>query len=108
LTIYDITVGDGAEAKAGDTVTLNYTGYLADGTLFDASANHGGPAQFSLASGQQNSLIPGGQEGVTGMKIGGKRRLIIPPDLAYGSSGAGSLIPPNATITFDFELVSIP
>ncbi len=103
LKIIDIQVGTGAEAKATDTVTAQYTGYLADGTIFDGPAIHGGPAQFPL-----NGVIQGWQEGVPGMKIGGKRRLIIPPALGYGAQGYPPKIPPNPTLTFDIELVSIP
>jgi FKBP-type peptidyl-prolyl cis-trans isomerase len=104
LQIIDTIVGTGAEAKLGDTITAQYTGYLEDGTIFDGPAIHGGPAQFQLAVG---SLIQGWTDGVPGMKVGGKRRLVIPPALAYGASGRGQ-IPPNATLTFDIELVSIP
>ncbi len=104
LRIIDIHVGTGAEAKLGDTITVQYTGYLADGTIFDGPAIHGGPQQYQLAVG---SLIQGWIDGVPGMKIGGKRRLVIPSALAYGASGKGQ-IPPNATLTFDIELVSIP
>lgn len=103
LQIIDIAVGDGDEAKAASTVTFNYTGWLEDGTKFDASADHGGPATYPLSS-----LIPGWQEGIPGMKAGGKRRLIIPPALGYGANGTtdGS-VPPNATITFDIELLTV-
>lgn len=108
LTIIDIEEGDGQEATATDTVTAHYTGWLEDGTTFDSSVPRGRPAQFSLASGQPNSVIPGWQEGVPGMKVGGKRRLVIPPELAYGDQGSGTVIPPGATLTFDIELISIP
>ncbi len=104
LQIIDTQVGTGAEAKLGDTITVQYTGYLENGTIFDGPAIHGGPVQFQLAVG---SLIQGWTDGVPGMKVGGKRRLIIPPDLAYGAAGRGQ-IPPNATLTFDIELVSLP
>jgi FKBP-type peptidyl-prolyl cis-trans isomerase len=104
LQIIDTIVGTAAEAKLGDTITVQYTGYLEDGTVFDGPAIHGGPAQFQLAVG---SLIQGWTDGVPGMKVGGKRRLVIPPALAYGASGQGQ-IPANATLTFDIELVSIP
>ena len=103
LQIYEITVGTGQEAVATDTVTANYTGWLEDGTMFDSSIPRGEPTQFSLSE-----VIQGWTEGVPGMQVGGKRRLVIPPDLAYGADGAGSAIPPNATLTFDIELVSIP
>jgi FKBP-type peptidyl-prolyl cis-trans isomerase len=103
LQIIDTIVGTGAEAKPGDTVTAQYTGYLADGTIFDGPTLHGGPVKFSLSK-----VIQGWSEGVPGMKIGGKRRVVIPPDLAYGATGYGQTIPPNATLTFDIQLVSIP
>lgn len=104
LQIIDTIVGTGAEAKLGDTITAQYTGYLDDGTIFDGPAKHGGPVQFQLAVG---SLIQGWIDGVPGMKVGGTRRLVIPPDLAYGAAGRSG-IPPNATLTFDIELVSVP
>jgi FKBP-type peptidyl-prolyl cis-trans isomerase len=102
LKIIDTLVGTGTEAKAGDSLTVQYTGYLEDGTIFDGPAIHGGPASFSLTR-----AILGWQEGVPGMKAGGKRRLIIPPALAYGATGRPG-IPPNATLTFDVELLSVP
>jgi len=104
LTATDQVVGTGAEAKAGDTVTVNYVGMLPNGQVFDASANHGQAFSFQLGAGQ---VIPGWDQGLVGMKEGGKRRLIIPPDLAYGSRGAGNVIPPNATLIFDVELVKV-
>lgn len=104
LTITDETVGTGAEAKAGDLVTVNYVGTLANGQVFDASANHGQPFSFQLGAGQ---VIPGWDQGLVGMKVGGKRRLVIPPDLAYGAQGAGGVIPPNATLIFEVELVKV-
>jgi FKBP-type peptidyl-prolyl cis-trans isomerase FkpA len=105
LVIIDIVEGTGAEVTAGDTVTVHYTGWLSNGTIFDATSRHTppDPAQFSLSS-----VIKGWQEGIPGMKVGGKRRLVIPPSLAYGEAGSGGTIPPNATLTFDVELVSIP
>jgi FKBP-type peptidyl-prolyl cis-trans isomerase len=102
LQIIDTVAGTGAEAKPGDTITAQYTGYLEDGTVFDGPALHGGPFQFSLSG-----VIQGWTDGVPGMKVGGTRRLVIPPELGYGASGQGQ-IPPNATLTFDIELVSIP
>lgn len=104
LVIYDIVVGTGTEAKPGDTVSVNYTGWLSDGTVFDATSKHSppDPSQFSL-----DQVITGWTEGIPGMQIGGKRRLVIPPGLAYGAAGRTG-IPPNATLTFDVELVSIP
>ncbi|KND51862.1 MAG: FK506-binding protein 2 [Parcubacteria bacterium C7867-001] len=104
LTATDVAVGTGAEAKAGDTVTVNYVGQLPDGTIFDASQNHGQPFSFTLGAGQ---VIKGWDLGVAGMKVGGKRQLIIPPDMAYGSQGAGGVIPPNATLIFAVELVDV-
>jgi len=103
LQIQDIVVGTGATAAAGDTVSVNYIGTLADGTKFDASADHGGPYTFQLGVG---AVIQGFDQGVTGMKVGGERKLTIPPNLAYGSAGNGP-IPPNATVVFDVTLVSI-
>jgi peptidylprolyl isomerase len=104
LTVTDEVVGSGPAAKAGDTVTVNYVGALPDGTVFDASANHGQPFSFTLGAGQ---VIPGWDQGLVGMKVGGKRKLIIPPDMAYGAQGAGGVIPPNATLLFEVELVKI-
>ena len=103
LVIEDLVVGTGATAVAGDTVSVNYVGTLTNGQKFDASADHGGPFSFRLGVG---AVIPGFDHGVTGMKVGGKRRLTIPPNLAYGSTGSGP-IPPNATIVFEVDLVSI-
>ena len=105
LVIEDIVVGTGAEAKSGDTVTVHYTGWLTDGTKFDSSVDAGQPFQFPLGQGY---VIQGWDEGVAGMKVGGKRKLIIPPDMGYGATGAGGVIPPNATLVFEVELVSIP
>ena len=105
LVIEDIVVGTGAEAKSGDTVTVHYTGWLTDGTKFDSSLDAGTPIQFPLGTGY---VIKGWDEGVAGMKVGGTRKLIIPPDMGYGATGAGGVIPPNATLVFEVELVSIP
>jgi len=102
LTIVDIEEGDGQAVVATDTVTVHYTGWLEDGTTFDSSIPRGEPSQFPL-----DGVIAGWTEGLQGMKAGGKRRLVIPPDLAYGAAGRPG-IPPNATLTFDIELVSIP
>jgi FKBP-type peptidyl-prolyl cis-trans isomerase len=103
LEYWDIKEGTGAVAKAGDTVKVHYTGWLTNGKKFDSSVDHGQPFQFKLGAGQ---VIKGWDEGVAGMKVGGKRQLRIPPELGYGSSGAGGVIPPNATLIFDVELLA--
>ena len=102
LVVEDLVVGTGATAVAGDTVTVHYRGTLTNGNVFDTSYG-GNPYSFPLGAG---AVIPGFDQGVTGMKVGGKRRLTIPPSLAYGSAGRGQ-IPPNATLVFEVELVSI-
>ncbi|MDB4992059.1 MAG: peptidyl-prolyl isomerase, FKBP-type peptidyl-prolyl cis-trans isomerase FkpA [Parcubacteria group bacterium] len=104
LTGSDTVVGTGVEAVAGKTVTVNYVGMLPDGTVFDASANHGQPFSFTLGAGQ---VIKGWDLGVAGMKVGGKRRLIVPADLAYGNQAVGGVIPANATLIFDVELLDV-
>lgn len=104
LTGSDTVVGTGAEAVPGKTVTVNYVGMLPDGKVFDASANHGQPFSFGLGAGQ---VIKGWDLGVAGMKVGGKRRLIVPPDLAYGNQAVGGVIPANATLIFDIELLDV-
>lgn len=105
LQITDETVGTGAIAEAGDTVTVNYVGSLTDGTVFDASANHGSSGfTFTLGSGQ---VIKGWDEGIVGMKVGGKRKLVIPPSLAYGDQAVGSAIPANSTLVFEVELLKV-
>lgn len=97
--------GTGAEAKSGDTVTVNYTGTLIDGTKFDSSLNPGRePFQFTLG---QNRVIQGWELGVLGMKVGEKRKLTIPPELGYGERGAGAIIPPGATLIFEIDLINI-
>ena len=96
--------GSGAEAVVNDTVNVHYTGTLEDGTKFDSSLDRGEPFSFVLGSGQ---VIQGWEKGVQGMKVGEKRKLIIPPELAYGDQGAGDIIPPNATLIFEVELLSI-
>lgn len=100
LRYEDEVVGDGAEVQPGDTVTIHYVGALnSDGTIFDSSVSRGEPATFPL-----DNLIQGWQEGIPGMKVGGKRRLFIPSALGYGESGSGSSIPPNSDLIFDIEL----
>jgi FKBP-type peptidyl-prolyl cis-trans isomerase len=97
--------GSGPEAKTGDLVTVNYTGTLTNGTKFDSSLNPGRtPFQFRLGAG---GIIEGWELGVLGMKVGEKRRLTIPPELGYGAAGAGALIPPNATLVFEIDLLKI-
>ena len=105
LQITDEVVGSGATAVAGDSVTVDYVGSLTDGTVFDASKNHGTTGfTFTLGAGQ---VIPGWDQGLVGMKVGGTRKLIIPASLAYGSQGAGGVIPPNATLIFEVQLRSV-
>jgi peptidylprolyl isomerase len=103
VKIEDTQVGTGAAAKDGDTLVVNYTGKLADGTVFDSSVGKT-PFEFMLGGGQ---VISGWDQGLLGMKVGGKRTLTIPPSLGYGEQGAGDKIPPNATLVFDIELISI-
>jgi FKBP-type peptidyl-prolyl cis-trans isomerase len=103
LQIIDIAVGTGASAETGQTVEVNYTGWLADGTKFDSSLDRGQTFSFVLGG----RVIQGWNEGVVGMKVGGERRLIIPPALAYGEEGYAPVIPPNAELTFDVQLISI-
>ncbi len=108
LTIADTQVGTGAEARPGNTCVMHYTGWLyengAKGAKFDSSLDRGEPFEFGLGQGQ---VIKGWDEGVAGMKVGGKRTLIIPPQLGYGSRGAGGVVPPNATLLFDVELLGV-
>ena len=103
LVSQDLVVGKGAEAKTGDTVTVHYVGTLTDGKEFDASKKHGKPFTFPLGGGQ---VIKGWDQGVAGMKIGGKRKLTIPPVLGYGERGSGP-IPPNSTLLFEIELLEV-
>ena len=104
LEIEDVQVGDGQEAKAGNRVTVHYTGRLTDGSKFDSSVDRGQPFQFNLGAGE---VIQGWDQGGAGMKVGGKRKLTIPPALGYGARGAGGVIPPNATLVFDVELLKV-
>jgi FKBP-type peptidyl-prolyl cis-trans isomerase len=96
--------GTGEGAKSGDTITVNYVGTLQNGTKFDSSIDRGQPFKFTLG---QNSVIQGWELGVVGMKAGEKRRLTIPPELGYGSRGAGGVIPPNATLVFEIDMLAI-
>ena len=104
LRYEDVVLGTGAAAKAGDKVQVHYTGWLTDGTKFDSSLDRGSPFAFSLGKGQ---VIKGWDEGVSGMQVGGKRKLTIPPGLAYGSRGVGGVIPANAELVFEVELLKI-
>src|SRR5438132_4895249 len=104
LQYEDIAAGTGDAAKAGDTVEVHYTGWLRDGKKFDSSLDRNRPFSFKLGAGQ---VIKGWDEGVAGMKVGGKRKLIIPADLGYGSRGAGGVIPPDAELIFEVELVGV-
>ncbi|PID34308.1 MAG: peptidylprolyl isomerase [Thiotrichales bacterium] len=111
LVIEEVKAGNGATASAGQTVSVHYTGWLYDpsaankrGTKFDSSRDRGQPFQFPLGGGR---VIKGWDKGVSGMQVGGQRTLIIPPHMAYGSRGAGSKIPPNATLIFDVELLGV-
>ena len=104
LKFEDLVVGDGEEAVAGRQVTVHYTGWLTDGTKFDSSLDRNDPFRFPLGGGR---VIRGWDEGVQGMKTGGKRKLTIPPQLGYGAAGAGGVIPPNATLVFEVELLEV-
>ena len=104
LKCEELAEGDGEVAQAGQTVSVHYTGWLTDGTKFDSSVERSRPFDFSLGKGR---VIRGWDEGVAGMRVGGRRKLTIPPRLAYGAAGAGGVIPPNATLVFEIELLEI-
>ena len=104
LVIKDLVVGTGDEAQVGDNVTVDYTGWLWHGKKFDSSIDRGEPYPFILGAG---NVIKGWDQGVVGMKVGGTRKLIIPPDLAYGAAGSPPKIPPNATLVFEVELLAV-
>jgi len=104
LKVEDQLIGTGAEAKIGKTLSMHYTGYLEDGTQFDSSRDRGQPIQFILGEGQ---VIQGWDRGLMGMKVGGMRKLTIPPDLGYGAKGATNYIPPNAALIFEVELLAV-
>lgn len=104
LVYEDTVVGEGVEAVAGNYVSVHYTGWLTNGSKFDSSKDRDEPFEFPLA---QRHVIAGWDEGVQGMKVGGTRKLTIPPELGYGARGAGGVIPPNATLLFEVELLAI-
>ncbi len=104
LKYRDLVVGTGEEARIGATAVVHYTGWLEDGTKFDSSVDRGETFDFVIGQGR---VIKGWDEGVASMNVGGKRELIIPPDLAYGDRGAGSVIPPGATLKFEVELIGL-
>jgi FKBP-type peptidyl-prolyl cis-trans isomerase FkpA len=104
LIMEDLVVGTGTAAASGQKVTVHYTGWLTNGTKFDSSKDRGDPFVFPLGKGQ---VIKGWDQGVPGMKVGGKRKLTIPPEMGYGSRGAGGVIPPNATLVFEVELLGV-
>jgi peptidylprolyl isomerase len=104
LQYVDLKVGTGASPQKGQTAVVHYTGWLVDGKKFDSSKDRGQPFTFAVGRGQ---VIKGWDEGVATMKVGGTRKLVIPPDLGYGARGAGGVIPPNATLTFEVELLEV-
>jgi FKBP-type peptidyl-prolyl cis-trans isomerase len=104
LQYIDTLEGSGATPQAGQTVIVHYTGYLDDGTKFDSSVDRSQPIEFTLGAGE---VIRGWDEGLSTMKVGGKRRLLIPPNLGYGEQGRSGVIPPNAQLTFDVELLGV-
>lgn len=104
LQYQDVVTGSGTEAAAGSSVSVHYTGWLTDGTKFDSSKDRGDPFQFRVGAGM---VIKGWDEGVAGMREGGTRKLVIPPELGYGARGAGGVIPPGATLEFEVELLAV-
>lgn len=104
LVIEEVLVGEGAEARVGQTVSVHYTGWLTNGSKFDSSKDRNEPFEFPLGA---RHVIAGWDEGVQGMRIGGTRKLTIPPALGYGARGAGGVIPPNATLVFEVELLGL-
>nr|WP_034606031.1 FKBP-type peptidyl-prolyl cis-trans isomerase [Chitinimonas koreensis] len=104
LIIEELSVGEGAEAQAGQEATVHYTGWLTDGRKFDSSKDRGIPFSFPLGAGH---VIKGWDQGVQGMKVGGVRKLTIPPQMGYGARGAGGVIPPNAVLVFEVELLGL-
>ncbi len=104
LVIEEVRLGEGDMAKSGQFVSVHYTGWLTDGTKFDSSKDRAEPFEFPLG---QRNVIAGWDEGVQGMSVGGIRKLTIPPELGYGARGAGGVIPPNATLVFEVELLAI-
>ena len=104
LKVQDLKIGNGVEIQTGDTASMHYTGWLENGTKFDSSLDRNQPFEFVLSAGQ---VIKGWDEGVVGMKVGGKRKLTIPSDMGYGAKGAGGVIPPNATLIFEIELLAV-
>jgi FKBP-type peptidyl-prolyl cis-trans isomerase len=104
LQYQDVTAGNGSEAREGQVAVVHYTGWLTDGTKFDSSRDRGEPFSFPIGAGQ---VIPGWDEGVAGMKVGGRRKLVIPANLGYGDMGAPPVIPPGATLVFDVELLDL-
>lgn len=104
LKYVDLKVGEGDEARPTQVVEVHYTGWLTDGTKFESSHDANEPLAFRVGAGD---VLKGWDEGVVGMKVGGKRRLVLPPELGYGKLGAGSVVPPNATLVFEFELLGV-
>jgi FKBP-type peptidyl-prolyl cis-trans isomerase FkpA len=104
LHVEDVQEGSGRAAAPGDIIVVHYTGWLADGTRFDSSRDSDTPYTLAIGTGE---VIPGWDEGIPGMQVGGVRRLVIPPSLAYGNQGAGGVIPPGATLIFEVELLEI-